>query len=86
MSSGSETLLNREKHNQLVHNMEILDRSKWPKETDICFRDKQVCKLAKELDVCVSIQSMDSVNTLLVGIVNNFPSTFQPLAAAVKRL
>jgi hypothetical protein len=42
MSSGSDTLLNREKYNQLVHNLEILDRSKWPEETDLCFGDKQV--------------------------------------------
>jgi hypothetical protein len=50
MSSGSDTLSNR--GIQLVHNLEILDRSKWPQETDPCFGDKQVCLLAKEFDVC----------------------------------
>jgi hypothetical protein len=54
MSSGSDTLSNRKKYNQLVHNLEILDRSEWPKETDPCFGDKQVRELAKEFDVCVS--------------------------------
>jgi hypothetical protein len=54
MSSGSDTLSNRKKYSQLVHNLEILDRSKWPKETDLCFGEKQVRELAKEFDVCVS--------------------------------
>jgi hypothetical protein len=42
MSSGRDALLIRGKYNQLVHNLEILDRSKWPEETDPCFGDKQV--------------------------------------------
>jgi hypothetical protein len=60
--------------------MEILDTSKWPKETDPRFEDKQVHELAKEYDVFVSVvQSMDSVNTLLVGIVTTFLVNFSHL-------
>jgi hypothetical protein len=53
---------------QSVHNLEILERSKWLQETDpLLGGDKQVRELAKEFDVCLSeVQSMDSVNTLLV--------------------
>jgi hypothetical protein len=54
MTSGSDALSNRKKYNQLVHNLEILYRSKWPKETDPCFGDKQIHELVKEFDVCVS--------------------------------
>jgi hypothetical protein len=54
MSSESDTLLNREKYSQSVQSLEILDGSKWPKEADPCFGDKQVTELAKQFNVCVS--------------------------------
>jgi hypothetical protein len=86
MSSGSDTLSNREKYNQLVHNLEILDRSKWPKETDPCFGNKQVRELAKELDVCVSSSVHGFREYFISGNCDNFPSDFQPHAAAVNTL
>lgn len=35
--SGRVTLSNKKKYTQLVQNLEILDRSKWPKKTAPCF-------------------------------------------------
>jgi hypothetical protein len=40
MSTVRDILSNREKYYQLVRNLETLDRSKWPKETNPCFGDK----------------------------------------------
>jgi hypothetical protein len=68
VSSGNVTSSGMEKYSQIVHNLEILDRSKWPKEIHPCFWVKQVCELAKELNVYVIVQSMDSVNILLVEL------------------
>jgi hypothetical protein len=79
MSSGSDTLSNREKYNQLVHNLEILDRSKWSTETDPVSGISRFVSWLKNL-MCVSaVQSMDSVNTLLVGIVTTFLANFSHL-------
>jgi hypothetical protein len=86
MSSGSDTLSNREKCNKLVHNLEILYRSKWPKETDPCFGDKQIRELAKEFDECVSSSVHGFCEYVISGNCDNFPSEFQPLAAAVNTL
>jgi hypothetical protein len=54
ISSGSDTLLNREKYIQLDNNLESLDTSKWPKKADPCFGDKQFRELVKEFDVYVN--------------------------------
>jgi hypothetical protein len=86
MSSGSDTLSNREKYNKLLHNLEILDSSKWPKETDLCFGEKQVRELAKEFDVCVSSSVHGFREYVISGNCDNFPSEFQQLAAAVNTL
>jgi hypothetical protein len=86
MSSGSDTLSNKEKYNQLVHNLEIVDRSKWPKETDPCFGDKQIRELAKEYDVCVSSSAHGFHEYVISGHCDNFPSEFQPFSAAVNTL
>jgi hypothetical protein len=71
-----------------------LDRSKWPKKTNPCFGDKQVCVLAKELDmcvcVCVCLSVSSSVHRLceyfISGNCDSICSKFKSLAAAVNRL
>jgi hypothetical protein len=76
MSSGSDTLSNREKYNQLLHSLEILDRSKWPKETDPYFGDKQVRELGKEFDACVSSSVHGFREYVISGHCDNFASEF----------
>jgi hypothetical protein len=83
MSSGSDTLSNKGKYNQLVHNLEFLDRSKWPKETDPCFGNKEVRELAKEFDVCVSSSVHGFCKYVISAKCDNFRSEFQPHSAAV---
>jgi hypothetical protein len=78
MCSESDTLSSRENYNQLVHNLEISDRSRWHQETDPCFGDTQVCGLVKELKMSV-VQPMDFMNTLLVEIVTIFLVNFSHL-------
>jgi hypothetical protein len=63
-----------------------LDRSKWPKETDPRFGDKQVRELVKELDVCVGSSVRGFHEYFISGNCDNFPSEFKPLAAAVNTL
>jgi hypothetical protein len=86
MSLESDTLSNTEKYNQLVHNLKILDRSEWPKETDPCFGNKQVRELAKEFGVCVSNSVHGFREYAISGNCDNFPSEFQPFASAVNTL
>jgi hypothetical protein len=77
VSSGSDTLLNRENYSQLVHDLDILDKLKRLQETHPGFGDKQVHDLTKELDVCMSVvEFMDCMNTSFMGNVTTFLVNF----------
>jgi hypothetical protein len=51
-SLGSGALSRRKKFTQLIQNLEIWDRSEWPKETCPRFGDNKIRELAEEFKVC----------------------------------
>jgi hypothetical protein len=67
----SDTLLNRKKCSQLIQNVKIFGRSKWPKDTDPCVGIMQVPELPNEALYGSVIQFTYSMNTLTAGIVTN---------------
>jgi hypothetical protein len=86
-SSGNDTSWNRKKYNKLVLNLEILDRSKWPKETEPCFGDEQVCELAKNWTcVRVTVSVHEFLDYFISVNCDNFPGGCQRLASAMKHI
>jgi hypothetical protein len=53
-SLGSGALSNRKKYMQLVYNLEIWDKSEWPKKTYPRFGNEQIRELTEKFNVCFS--------------------------------